>query len=810
MAAPVKLRNASDSFVSEKYPDKNYNTMKRLYLADGAAADTRYAYIYFGVPSGMADKQILSATLRLYSGTASQWTGSVTVSLYRLAAKYSASRVTWNNKPATTGGAISLTKTNPATNEVWEFDVTSAMQSVANGAAWYGFRISATNSTTKWIHSAQADDKYRPMLEIKWSNAPEAPEVLIPSNSQAVSVAKPTLQWDFTDVLGDTNMENFHLRLFSTLTLANANGTGDVLDTIMASTEPQVDLDDTTYGGLAGGATLHWRVRVQDGSGLWSLWSPVASFTRINKGTLTVTNPTGTGRTLQTNLVRNPSVEVDTTNLVNHTATGVATVARSTLQAYVGTASAMREVTATPSGDPGVTFTLDAARSTGALSWGVWVYFTVAANARAYGYGTVTSTGAIGAIFGTVIAVPANTWTRLTHSVASLSAVDRTITSVGYTVTATGAAVGTRYFVDAAIAVADATLPTYFSGDTVDTYENQYDWTGTANASTSVHRGRPYVNDPTPPIMWTFTGQTQRAYEVLLSTPETPAKYIWRSGRITSTATAVTIPKKKITQIGKTYRLKVRIFDTIDRRAVPDDPIYVEVSRDFQFDYSTTVSTVTGLAASPDAYRPQMLLTWSRATAPDYFVILRNGKVIDEVEPTEVFTSGTSYSYIDDEARPRRSHTWSVASKVNGVMSTSNPTVTGTVKLVTTTLSTLKDVYEIFLFNPDVAAAKTEASEVHYILGNAAPILITQSARGYEGTVTGVIADDQVPGLTTDAQLDALQYFKENPGKTLKLVWVDKSLRVVVYNVTDTPLPYPNGKIDYLVSFDFFQVDLDV
>lgn len=612
MGAPVLLKNGTDSYISQKYPDKTYASVSKLYLADASASDTRYAYLYFGVPSGMFGATIISAKLRLFSGDTAGWAGSVSINVKRLAQKFTASKVTYNTFPSVTGSAITVTKTGATIGTMWEFDVTTLMQSVANGSAWYGFQIAATNSTAKWLYSSNADDKYRPQLEITWSNAPYAPSVLIP-NGGAVGIAKPTLQWDFTDPGGDVTMQGFQLRLFSTLALANANGTGDVLDTTVATDTPEIDLDNTAYGGLANNGNLWWRVRVQDGSGLYSQWSAVATFGRINKGTLTITNPA---------------------------------------------------------------------------------------------------------------AIPNN-----------------------------------------------------------------------------------FVTDDTPPFSWTFTGQTQRAYEVLLSTPTAPSTYLWRSGVVTSTATAVTPPAGKILTVGATYRLTVRIYDQQLRRTVADDQLYVEQVIDFTYNQANTVATVTGFSVAIDAYRPKTNIAFSRSTAPDYFVIYRDGKVIKTVQPSEVFVSGTAYLFTDTTSTARVSHTWSVAAKVNGVTSSGNPSGSGTPVLVTTVLSSLDGTNEVFFFNPDVEAALAEQSEAHYILGNAPPVLITQSLRGYEGTLQGVLVDSQVPGLTIAAQLASLAYFRQNPGQVLKLSWIEKTIQVVVYNVTETSIPYTSGIIDHAASCTFFQVD---
>lgn len=614
MGAPVLLRNASDAYVSEKYPARNYNSARRIYLADGSAANTRFGFIYFGVPSGMAGTQVLSAKLRLYSGAG--FTGDVTLTLRRLASKFSVNRVNWNNKPDVTGLVKSLTKTSAPAGTMWEFVITDEMQQIADGAPWYGFRIQATGAAAKWLYSAQAAEQFRPTLEITWSDAPDQPEVLVPDFGVSVSVPKPTLKWDFVDPSGDTTMQSFHLKLFSTEALADANGVGDLLDLVQPATTPQWDLDSTTYAGIAAGATVWWRVQNTDGAGIPSAWSDPAYFTRTDKGVLTITNPAAP-------VAPNPA----------------------------------------------------------------------------------------------------------------------------------------------------------------------------------------FVEEATPPFSWTFTGRTQESYEVILTTPETPEKRLWTSGIITSTDTAVTPPPGKITEVGKTYRLIVRIYDTVDRAALPDDPIYVEATRDFVFNLSTTVTTVAGLVGTADVYRSRMTLEWTRATAPDYFVIMRDGKVIAEVEPSELLVTGTTYRFRDDEAKPRKETTWRVAAKVNGATSANNPAVVGRVKPITTTLSETDDDRTIFLFEPKVAAEKAESSDIHYLLGDAPPVLISQSLRGYEGTVSGVLLNETVPGMTAEGQLSSLEWFKERPGQVLKLVWVDKVMRVVIRNVTDEPIAYPDGTVEYLVSFEFFQVD---
>lgn len=611
MAVKVLLKNASDAYVAEKNPDKNYSGSDRIYIANSAASEnTRQGYIYFGIPSGLERATIISATMRLYNG-GDNWEGSSTVRIYRLDESWKASKVTWNNKPETVGNEATETKNNPSGGTLWEFDVSEEIQQVANGAPWYGFRIASLNNKG-WFHSSKADDNRRPQLQIVYTTEPFPPATLVPDNGQAVSTAKPILQWDFRDVAGDTSMAGFHLRLFSSLALANSNGAGDLLDTTLGASVPQLDLNTTAYAGLANTATLYWRVRVQDGAGLWSAWSDVAYFTRQDKGILTLTNPP---------------------------------------------------------------------------------------------------------------ASPAE------------------------------------------------------------------------------------VLDPTPVISWTFTGQTQKAFQVIIAKAATPERPLWLSGVIHSSATAISPPPGVIVEPGADYLVTLHVSDTQNRRSIPGDPNFVAISRPFTLSLSAATPPVTGFNVASDPYRPWMALNWTYATVPDTFVIFRDGLVVAEVEPSAVLVGGTTYQYIDRWASPRVLHTWAVAAKEEAIVSADNPSAVGLVRLVTTCVSALDGSREVFLFNPGVDASRAESSEVHHILGQAPPVLITQAIRGYEGSLSGVIAQDVVPGLSATQQLANLEYFKDNPGVPVRLSWVNKVLQVVLFNVTDSPVPYADGKVDHVASMNFFQTD---
>lgn len=282
----VVLRNASDAYVSEAHPAKNYANTRKMYVQQGSS-NSRWAYIFFSRPFPL-HVNITKATLRVWNGSALE--GSATMTIQKVASKWSKNKINWNNKPGVFGKTQTVTKASAPAGTLWEIDVTAIMQEVADGGKWFGLRLTINDGVGEWLHSAQSVEKFRPQLEVTWSDAPDAPEDLRPDGGRSVGIAKPTLRFDFTDVAGDTDMNACEVEIGSTAAIVNA-GTAEWKSGTVATSQPELDLAGTTYAGLASGSTAYWRVRVQDGAGLWSQWSDVASFVYTPKATLTLLNP---------------------------------------------------------------------------------------------------------------------------------------------------------------------------------------------------------------------------------------------------------------------------------------------------------------------------------------------------------------------------------------------------------------------------------------------------------------------------------------------------------------------------------------
>jgi hypothetical protein len=285
------LRNGNDTYVAQSQPSLNFAGSVNLVCKAGASQFQ--SFIYFALPPATYHYgvTILEAKLKLY--LVSPETATHTVTVRRItSASWQLSKTNWNNKPtSTTTGQVPvvMSGTSPVGREL-VFDVTAMMQLVSDGAVYGGFHIVNDIDDFLYLGSTQ-HPTYKPVLEITWADNPVAPTTLAPSGNRAVSMAKPVLRFDFTDVSGSTQLQAVQVQINSTnVWTAPSFDSG-----VVAASVPQLDLATTAYAGLADAASVWWRVRTQDGAGLWSDWSDAAQFQRRAKGTLTVTNPPVSG-----------------------------------------------------------------------------------------------------------------------------------------------------------------------------------------------------------------------------------------------------------------------------------------------------------------------------------------------------------------------------------------------------------------------------------------------------------------------------------------------------------------------------------
>jgi hypothetical protein len=316
------------------------------------------------------------------------------------------------------------------------------------------------------------------------------------------------------------------------------------------------------------------------------------------------------------------------------------------------------------------------------------------------------------------------------------------------------------------------------------------------------------ISEPTPPIIWTFTGRTGRAYQVFVTPAADSTKILYTTGKRAPFDDEMTLPTAliggPIITDDSSYTVHVRVWDTIDRESTPGDPPWVEQSRTFTYDYDATVDPVTGLAVQDLTPKPHAKLTWSRATAPDSFTIRRDGIIIATgLDPADINTGSTTYTWTDKQAYPRTNHTWRVDAIVNGATSSANPTVIAQIKPVGIWICDHERNVEVQLLGDDAGTwGMGEVADIHTPLGASRPIRITQALRGFEGSISARL---MTYGGTTVAQAVANLYsIKERPGRTVQLTLADVSFPVVLGNIVIAPTPIV--ETIRAVSLDFWQV----
>lgn len=606
----VLIKNAVDSFTNEGAASKNYGSKARLQVS-AASSNRKYAWLFFTRP-WPPGATILSAKLRLYSGTT--FSGSTTISAQRANAKWGVNKITWSNQPGATGATAAVTKTDAAAGTEWELDVQSIVQAIADGANWYGLRVSTNNTGANWFHSQQSTTgSFRPVLDVTWTVPPDAPEGLSPGGGLAMSLDKPIVRCNYVDDdgMGANSLAAMQVQIDA----ADVWTSGIDFDSgEVATTFPQVDLAATAYAGLAVDATTYWRCRVKNASGIWSAWSESTSFVRKSKGTLTITSP--------------------------------------------------------------------------------------------------------------------------------------------------------------------AASP------------NNKLWDGS------------------PVITWTFSGTTQRAYQVIIAMADNSSNWVWDSGKITSTATSVNVPFGAIVDATLNYQVIVRIWDTVNRESVPNDPVYVEASREWTFAYDPTVAEVTSLNAASDSVLPKMVLTWNRSAQPTHWQIQRSDdnvtwKYIDEELGADLFVSGTSYRYEDLTCPSYQQYYWRVLAVVSGVQSDDNPTVGGQIRRLAPTLIKKDGTSPVILANANKTRQNLDTQAVVDTLGSSPPIVITQKIGGLTGHVDGTLADDFAPGLTAKQMAANLEAMRQSPGVPVVFANLDETYKAVIFNVQSQPRGGGGNKLVYDVSFDW-------
>lgn len=278
----ITATSGSDTWVRDDRPYRNLAGGPTIRLQ----ASHRNAFVHVPI-TDVRGRTVLSATLRghVRSGFAAQ-----TVTVAAVATSWAAGKTTWANQPGVAGASVSTVLGALSDGAAATLDVTAIVQSVANGAAWRGVRLTtsaATADTSNWY----AFDSSQPawVLTVELSDAPEQPSDLRP-NVGAIASSRPILGWSYTDLGGDSSEQG----AFKVQVDPAANSVTPAFDSgWITSATPQYDLSTSSVAALASGASTQWRVMTRDAAGNASAWSDWASYTYKAYPTLTMDSPTG-------------------------------------------------------------------------------------------------------------------------------------------------------------------------------------------------------------------------------------------------------------------------------------------------------------------------------------------------------------------------------------------------------------------------------------------------------------------------------------------------------------------------------------
>jgi hypothetical protein len=647
-------------------------------VTPGAA--TEYAFIRTNnpIPAGAT-----VTLVRLHMFAVGNWGGSKTVSVQRVSTKWTDSKLNYNNRPSVTGSIVSVTQSSTADGTEWIFDLTAMWQTIVNGAANYGVRLSTSSTTECKFYSYEADQTLRPVWEFQWSDAPDAPTELSPAGGASVTLQKPVLNFNFHDVSGNTAMASCRVQINGTNTYSSNDAstggfTNPVFDTgEFATSDPQLDT---------------------------SLTFP---YTQVVGTTSGSANITGTFTSAD----------------VGATITGTGIPGGTTILSQTGSAAVM-SANASATGSPTATITRSwAGLSVGGSAWwaaqvkdgaGIWSKWSDPATFKRAARGTLTVNSPTGGV----------------------------------------------------------------------------------------------IYDPTQEIIWSLTGATQTAWQVVVADDANPTKALYDTKRRSGTDTSWTIPKGVITSESTNYRITVRTWDDLTRTATPGDLIHTEAVATFTFQASATADPISGLTLIPRSNgQPGMWLQWTRSTAPDFYEVRRDGVVLDtDLNPADLIVSGTTYHYLDPTASPYVSHTWKVTTKVSGAYATSS-SVNGSFDIVTTWLEDINygKLVPIVYRDGSDGLGSFDAPQIGAVLQplNASRVVrVTQGQAGLQGSCSGVIIDGF--GDTADNWRKNLEWMQARPQNLLRLSYQGVNIQVVIGDIVIAPYK-KNLPGSRQISFNFWQ-----
>lgn len=316
------------------------------------------------------------------------------------------------------------------------------------------------------------------------------------------------------------------------------------------------------------------------------------------------------------------------------------------------------------------------------------------------------------------------------------------------------------------------------------------------------------VNDPCPTVSWHLDLKDQSQWRVMVRDEQ--GDLVYDSGRFTNNLEAWEIPsmwkgKPVISEKNKPYTIILRVWDDVDRATTFGNERVYEAQSVVTYtpgnlgEFPTKPVVIDQTAVNGE---PGTRIRWNRSTVPDRFDIWRDGFKIDSISPADA-NMGAYWEYVDYTARAGRTYSYAVSASENDNSTESQATsISKTDDFVGIWLVDPQRDIKIQIFGDDPGDWKMgEISTTYTPLGGTASRVVTQSLRGYEGSISGLLLPK--PNRTMEQQEADMFALKAPPGRQYILVLADLAMPVVLANINVAPTPHKDEVKE--VSFDFYQ-----
>lgn len=264
-----------DTFVWQSEPDRAHNKLDYAILQ----MDVSWYLVYWPINQIPKDATVSSATL--YTYTAGDWAGPVTVGVDLVTDSWTANQATWNNKPGNSGTTVSVTHSPTGPGTEYEHNVLALVSPKIADGSFKGLRVRRTDAGPGVrIYQRENGTNLRCRLVVVWTAVGQKPSHLSPDG--IVGIPKPLLKGFPKDtqavrVQADPSETGFSAPAWESGTTA--------VDA------PEFDLGASDFPGATEGDSWWWRVSCQDAGDNWSDFSDPLEFTFTSLPVLTLVNP---------------------------------------------------------------------------------------------------------------------------------------------------------------------------------------------------------------------------------------------------------------------------------------------------------------------------------------------------------------------------------------------------------------------------------------------------------------------------------------------------------------------------------------